>query len=127
MTTTYWVRDGERQIEMSSTLAEAKREYKDRLSQGYDNLMLIETVDGIETVLKSEQRAMAQRPKSHTYRGHEICPVEYADKRAQGYRWYIAATHQATGISWDSQHCTHVRTLAAARKEIDYQLSMQDA
>lgn len=60
--------------------------------------------------------------KSHTYRNHEICPVNYADKRAQGYRWYIAANHQATGIAWDSQHCAHYYTLDEAKAAIDYQL-----
>lgn len=61
--------------------------------------------------------------KSHTYRGYEISPVQYADKAAQGYHWYIQATHSATGISYDSQCCQHTYTLAQAKEIIDQQIA----
>lgn len=57
--------------------------------------------------------------KTHSYRGYEISPVQYADKAQQGYRWYIGAVHGPTGISYDSQHCTHCYTLAQAKEIIN--------
>lgn len=57
--------------------------------------------------------------KTHSYRGFEISPAQYAEKRQQGYRWYIEATHGPTGISYDSQCCTHCYTLAQAKQIID--------
>lgn len=56
--------------------------------------------------------------KTHTYRGYDISPVQYADKKAQGYRWYIGVKH-STGIIYDSSHCPHYFTLAQAREAID--------
>jgi hypothetical protein len=60
----------------------------------------------------------AYASKTHTYRGHEICPVQYADKAGQGYRWYVQSYHQ-TGIAYGSDCCTHYYTLAAAKTAID--------
>jgi hypothetical protein len=60
----------------------------------------------------------AYASKTHTYRGREICPVQYADKAARGYRWYVQSHHQ-TGIAYDSGCCAHYYTLAAAKAAID--------
>lgn len=57
--------------------------------------------------------------KTHTYRGYQIAPVQHVDKAKAGYRWYIPSVHSATGIPWDSQHCSHAVTLAQARRVID--------
>lgn len=61
--------------------------------------------------------------KTHAYRDHTISPVQYADKAAQGYRWYVETTHGPTGISYDSQHCPHYFTLAQAKEAIDQRIA----
>ena len=53
-----------------------------------------------------------------TYKGHEIWPVEYAEKKAAGFRWYVQTYHE-TGGRWGSQHCPHFRSLAMAREWIN--------
>ena len=57
--------------------------------------------------------------RTHKYQGRVISPVEYADKRAQGYRWYVQTYHSPTGMPWDSQLCPHYYTLAQAKAAID--------
>jgi hypothetical protein len=57
--------------------------------------------------------------KTHQYRGFEIAPTQHAERRNAGYRWYVQTYHSPTGMAYDSQHCPHFVSLAAARESID--------
>ena len=57
--------------------------------------------------------------RTHVYNGYTIYPVQYPQKYANGYRWYVQTYHCPTGIAYDSQNCPHFRTLTEAREIID--------
>lgn len=58
--------------------------------------------------------------KVHHYRGATIYPVDSADARAEGYRWYIGSTHKSTGMDYGEECCRHCYTLAEAKEVIDF-------